>query len=70
MHTLIGMIRSQTYWDTAEFVNDVNRRLCKSSIVAGDQGGFITLLYCSLDLEKHVPAMDERRASDTAAARI
>jgi serine phosphatase RsbU (regulator of sigma subunit) len=53
MHTLIGMIRSQTYWDTAEFVNDVNRRLCKSSIVAGDQGGFITLLYCSLDLEKH-----------------
>jgi serine phosphatase RsbU (regulator of sigma subunit) len=54
MHTLIGMIRSQTYWDTAEFVNDVNRRLCKSSIVAGDQGGFITLLYCSLDLEKHV----------------
>ena len=54
MHTLIGMIRSQTYWDTAEFVTDVNRRLCKSSIVAGDQGGFITLLYCSLDLEKHV----------------
>ncbi|HEX5104540.1 MAG TPA: PP2C family protein-serine/threonine phosphatase [Pirellulaceae bacterium] len=53
MHTLIGMIRSQTYWDTAEFVNDVNRRLCKSSIVAGDQGGFITLLYCSLDLHKH-----------------
>jgi serine phosphatase RsbU (regulator of sigma subunit) len=54
MHTLIGMIRSQTYWDTAEFVNDVNRRLCKSSIVAGDQGGFITLLYCSLDLDNHI----------------
>lgn len=53
MHTLMGMIRSQTYWDTAEFVNEVNRRLCKSSIVAGDAGGFITLLYCSLDLDKH-----------------
>jgi sigma-B regulation protein RsbU (phosphoserine phosphatase) len=51
MHTLIGMIRSQTYVDTAEFVNDVNKRLCKSSIVAGDAGGFITLLYGSLDLE-------------------
>jgi serine phosphatase RsbU (regulator of sigma subunit) len=53
MHTLMGMIRSQTYDDTAEFVNDVNKRLCKSSIVAGDAGGFITLLYCSLDLERH-----------------
>jgi sigma-B regulation protein RsbU (phosphoserine phosphatase) len=53
MHTLMGMIRGQTYDDTAEFVGDVNRRLCKSSIVAGDAGGFITLLYCSLDLAKH-----------------
>ena len=53
MHTLMGMIRSQTYNDTAEFVGDVNRRLGKSSIVAGDAGGFITLLYCSLDVERH-----------------
>jgi len=53
MHTLIGMIRAQTYGDTAEFVHDVNNRLCKSSIVAGDAGGFITLLYGSLDLQKH-----------------
>jgi sigma-B regulation protein RsbU (phosphoserine phosphatase) len=53
MHTLIGMIRSQTYYDTAEFVNDVNNRLCKSSIVAGEAGGFITLLYGSLNLENH-----------------
>jgi serine phosphatase RsbU (regulator of sigma subunit) len=53
MHTLMGMIRSQSYGDTAEFVGDVNRRLAKSSIVAGDAGGFITLLYASLDLEKH-----------------
>jgi serine phosphatase RsbU (regulator of sigma subunit) len=53
MHTLMGMIRGQTYDDTAEFVGDVNRRLCKSSIVAGDAGGFITLLYCSLDLTRH-----------------
>lgn len=53
MHTLMGMIRSQSYGDTAEFVGDVNRRLGKSSIVAGDAGGFITLLYCSLDLERN-----------------
>ncbi len=53
MHTLIGMIRSQTYYDTGEFVNDVNDRLCKSSIVAGEAGGFITLLYGSLNLENH-----------------
>jgi serine phosphatase RsbU (regulator of sigma subunit) len=51
MHTLIGMIRSHTYGDTAEFVNEVNKRLCKSSIVAGDAGGFITLLYSSLNVE-------------------
>jgi serine phosphatase RsbU (regulator of sigma subunit) len=51
MHTLIGMIRSQSYGDTAEFVSEVNKRLCKSSIVAGDAGGFITLLYGSLNLE-------------------
>ncbi|MEX2175026.1 MAG: SpoIIE family protein phosphatase [Pirellulaceae bacterium] len=53
MHTLMGMIRGQKYDDTAEFVGDVNRRLCQSSIVAGDAGGFITLLYCSLDLVRH-----------------
>jgi sigma-B regulation protein RsbU (phosphoserine phosphatase) len=53
MHTLIGMIRSHTYDDTAEFVGDVNKRLCKSSIVAGDAGGFITLLYGTLDFENH-----------------
>jgi serine phosphatase RsbU (regulator of sigma subunit) len=53
MHTLMGMIRNQSYGDTAEFVGDVNRRLGKSSIVAGDAGGFITLLYCSLDLDRH-----------------
>ena len=58
MHTLIGMIRSQTYGDTAEFVHDVNNRLCKSSIVAGDAGGFITLLYGSLDLENARIAVD------------
>ena len=51
MHTLIGMIRSHSYGDTAEFVNEVNKRLCKSSIVAGDAGGFITLLYGNLNLE-------------------
>ena len=53
MHTLMGMTRNQTYWDTAEFVNEINRRLCKSTIVAGESGGFITLLYCSLDLKQN-----------------
>lgn len=54
MHTLISMIRDHSQPTTAEFVSEVNRRLCQSSIVAGEQGGFITLLYGSLDIEKHV----------------
>ena len=54
MHTLIGMIRDQSYPDTAEFVTEVNRRLCRSTVVSGDSGGFITLLYGSLDTERHI----------------
>jgi serine phosphatase RsbU (regulator of sigma subunit) len=54
MHTLISMIRDHTQPTTAQFVSEVNRRLCQSSIVAGEQGGFITLLYGSLDIERHV----------------
>ncbi len=53
MHTLIGMIRDQTYPDTAEFVTEVNRRLCRSTVVSGDSGGFITLLYGNLDTDRH-----------------
>jgi len=54
MHTLIGMIRDQSYPDTAEFVTEVNHRLCRSTVVSGDSGGFITLLYGSLDTERHI----------------
>jgi serine phosphatase RsbU (regulator of sigma subunit) len=52
MHTLIRMIRDQRYPNTVEFVSEVNRRLCSSDIVQ-DEGGFITLLYSSLDLTNH-----------------
>jgi serine phosphatase RsbU (regulator of sigma subunit) len=52
MHTLIRMIRGQRYTDTAEFVAEVNRRLCKSDVVQ-DEGGFITLMYCSLSTASH-----------------
>lgn len=44
MHTLVGMIRSNKYLDTAAFVADVNNRLSDQAIV-NDDGGFITLLY-------------------------
>lgn len=49
MHTLISMIRDRRFADTAEFVTEVNRRLCNSAVISADQGGFITLLYCTLD---------------------
>lgn len=52
MHTLIAMIRSKRYQDTAHFVDEVNRRLCENNIIQ-DQGGFITFLYCTLDLRTH-----------------
>jgi len=52
MHTLIRMIRDQRYPNTVDFVSEVNRRLCSSEIVQ-DEGGFITLLYSTLDLENH-----------------
>ena len=38
--------------NTVDFVSEVNRRLCSSDIVQ-DEGGFITLLYSTLDLESH-----------------
>ncbi len=49
MHTLISMIRDRRFADTAEFVTEVNKRLCNSAVISADQGGFITLLYCTLD---------------------
>jgi sigma-B regulation protein RsbU (phosphoserine phosphatase) len=52
MHTLIRMIRDQRYPNTVDFVSEVNRRLCSSEIVQ-DEGGFITLLYSTLDVNLH-----------------
>lgn len=52
MHTLIRMIRDQRYPNTVDFVSEVNRRLCGSDIVQ-DEGGFITLLYSTLDITRH-----------------
>lgn len=53
MHTLISMIRDRRFPNTAEFVTEVNKRLCSSDIIGADQGGFITLLYCLLDSTNH-----------------
>lgn len=44
MHTLVTMIRSRKFADTASFVAEVNRRLCSQAVVH-DEGGFITLSY-------------------------
>lgn len=52
MHTLLRMIRDKSYSKTADFVTEVNRFLCTSDIVK-DEGGFITLLYSTLDLANH-----------------
>ena len=52
MHTFIRMIRDKRYPNTADFVCEVNRRLCTSDIVQ-DEGGFITLLYSTVDLANH-----------------
>lgn len=52
MHTLVRMIRSTIYMDTAAFVAEINRHLCTQSIVQ-QEGGFITLLYGVLNSETH-----------------
>ena len=50
MHTLVRMIRTQRYQNTAAFVEAINNQLCEHSIVQ-EEGGFITLLYGLLKLE-------------------
>lgn len=50
MHTLVRMIRSQRYSDTAHFVTEINKQLCEQTIVS-EEGGFITLLYAILNPE-------------------
>jgi serine phosphatase RsbU (regulator of sigma subunit) len=52
MHTLVSMIRSDAYRDTAAFVHEVNNKLCDQQVVNED-GGFITLVYAILNLDTH-----------------
>lgn len=52
MHTLVRMIRSTVYMDTAKFVAEINRHLCSQTIVQ-QEGGFITLLYGVLNQSTH-----------------
>lgn len=52
MHTLVRMIRTQRYKDTAAFVSEINDQLAEMTIV-NEEGGFITLLYAILRLDKH-----------------
>jgi len=53
MHTLVRMIRGQRYRNTAEFVGEINRRLCQQSILQED-GGFITLFYGILRADERI----------------
>lgn len=50
MHTLVRMIRTQRYQNTAAFVAEINNQLCQHSVV-NDEGGFITLCYGLLQLD-------------------
>lgn len=52
MHSLIRMIRSNQFRDTACFVEYVNQQLCDQRVVNED-GGFITLLYAILNPRTH-----------------
>ena len=51
MHTLVRMIRTQRYQDTAAFVAEINNQLSQQAIV-NDEGGFITLLYAILSHDR------------------
>lgn len=52
MHTLIQMIREERFNNTADYVVQVNERLCANELIV-EEGGFITLLYCLLDTSTH-----------------
>ncbi|HTK76722.1 MAG TPA: fused response regulator/phosphatase [Gemmataceae bacterium] len=52
MHTLVRMIRGDRYRNTANFVAEINQRLCENSIVQ-EGGGFITLFYAAIDTVEH-----------------
>jgi sigma-B regulation protein RsbU (phosphoserine phosphatase) len=50
MHTLVRMIRTQRYQNTAAFVTEINNQLCQHAVVT-EEGGFITLCYGVLTLD-------------------
>jgi phosphoserine phosphatase RsbU/P len=52
MHTLIRMFTGARYRETAQFVGEINQRLCDNSIVQSG-GGFITLFYTAIDTQNH-----------------
>lgn len=52
MHTLIRMFTGARYRETAQFVGEINQRLCDNSIVQSG-GGFITLFYTAIDTNNH-----------------
>jgi serine phosphatase RsbU (regulator of sigma subunit) len=52
MHTLVRMMFGDRFRDTANFVSEINQRLCENSIVQSD-GGFITLFYAAIDTQTH-----------------
>ena len=46
------MFSGARYRETAQFVGEINQRLCENSIVQSG-GGFITLFYTAIDTENH-----------------
>jgi serine phosphatase RsbU (regulator of sigma subunit) len=52
MHTLIRMVGADRFRSTADFVNEINKRLCENSLVQSG-GGFITLFYAAIDTVDH-----------------
>ncbi len=52
MHTLVRMLGAARYADTAGFVAEINSLLCSNSIVQSG-GGFITMLYATVDTRSH-----------------
>jgi serine phosphatase RsbU (regulator of sigma subunit) len=52
MHTLVRMLGTRRFDDTAGFITEINTKLCANSIVQSG-GGFITLLYAAVDTLSH-----------------
>ena len=52
MHTLVRMLVGAKFRDTAAFVTEINNKLCSNSIIQSG-GGFITMLYATVDTTSH-----------------